>query len=151
MERALVILDDSNETDELLREAGELAAGVDAELVMLSLVDAEEFDEDLDVLETIADVEHADYDEDVILRSVVSDTERHAADVLEGVDVDSTAVATVLEDEEAGTILEIAEEYDCDHVFIGGRKRSPTGKVVFGDTTQSVLLNFDGRVTVELS
>ncbi len=45
-------------------------------------------------------------------------------------------------------ILEVADEYDCDHIFISGRKRSPVGKAIFGDTTQHVLLEFDGAVTV---
>jgi len=33
-------------------------------------------------------------------------------------------------------------------VFVRGRRRSPTGKAVFGDTAQAVILNFDGFVTV---
>jgi hypothetical protein len=33
-------------------------------------------------------------------------------------------------------------------VFLAGRKRSPTGKALFGDQTQAVILDFDGAVTV---
>ncbi|ELZ06028.1 universal stress protein [Natrialba asiatica] len=44
-------------------------------------------------------------------------------------------------------LVVVAAEYDCKHVFIAGDKRSPTGKALFGDEAQSVLLHFDGPVT----
>lgn len=46
--------------------------------------------------------------------------------------------------------LNAAEAHNCDHIFIAGRRRSPTGKAIFGDWVQRVLLNFDGLVTVSL-
>jgi nucleotide-binding universal stress UspA family protein len=59
---------------------------------------------------------------------------------------------TVELDERSGNpaeeILEVAEEYDADLVCIGGRKRSPTGKALFGSVTQSVLLDADVPVMV---
>jgi len=35
-------------------------------------------------------------------------------------------------------------------VFLTGKKRSPTGKAVFGDRSQAIILNFDGPVTTLL-
>ncbi len=40
-------------------------------------------------------------------------------------------------------ILEYADEHDARYVVVGTRKRSPTGKAVFGSVSQSVLLNSD--------
>lgn len=37
-------------------------------------------------------------------------------------------------------ILQMAEELDADSISIAGRKRSPTGKVLFGSVTQDVIL-----------
>lgn len=72
---------------------------------------------------------------------------RRAKEHLEdnGVDV------TVLEgsgDVEEGDILTRADEYDVDAIVLGGRKRSPVGKAVFGSVTQSVILNTDLPVVV---
>lgn len=41
-------------------------------------------------------------------------------------------------------------DYNCDHVFAIGNYRSPTGKAVFGDTAQRLILSFPGYVTVTM-
>ena len=53
-------------------------------------------------------------------------------------------------DDPAETIIEVAAELDVDNITMSGRRRSPTGKMLFGSTTQSVLLAADRPVTVIL-
>lgn len=43
--------------------------------------------------------------------------------------------------EPADSILSVANAHDVRYVVVGGKKRSPTGKAIFGSVTQSVLLN----------
>jgi nucleotide-binding universal stress UspA family protein len=45
-------------------------------------------------------------------------------------------------------ILNQADEQDVDSLVLGGRKRSPAGKALFGSVTQSVILNTDRPVVV---
>jgi nucleotide-binding universal stress UspA family protein len=75
-------------------------------------------------------------------------TIRTLGDALEASDVPFTAHGVVAGDREEGReIVSLAESLGADLVVVGGRKRSPTGKAVFGSTAQEVMLNAPCPVT----
>jgi nucleotide-binding universal stress UspA family protein len=147
MNRPLVVYDDEN--TELLTEAGRLAGGVDATLTILSLMTADEFREAREALDVVAEEEQTNYDDSVVIDAARRQAGDTAEEVLADVDVDWQVVGARIGDgeTEADRILEVADDNDIGHVFVTGQKRSPTGKAVFGDRVQSIILNFDGPVT----
>lgn len=145
MDHALVVVDASEGAKRLIREAGELATGVGAKLTLLHVTSEEEYNEKVSAMQQIpeADVSYNLEAAEEGGRQFVRDIAR---EVLEGMDVEYDAVAEVgdIVDE----VLDEAEDRGCDHIFVAGRKRSPAGKALFGDTAQAIILDFDGAVTI---
>lgn len=147
MERALVIVTPSSRPTELVREAGELAAGVDAELVVAGVQSEDTYENAVDDISAGATagrtltIGQAEEGAKYLAEEV-------AAEALADLDVAYRAVGTV--GREPNVVLDLAAELDCDHLFLVGRRRSPAGKLLSGDHTQRLLLAFDGPVTVLL-
>ncbi|CQR51913.1 MULTISPECIES: universal stress protein [Haloferax] len=150
MDRGLVLIENTDSHADLLREAREHALGADADLVLLVTLTEDEFEETQEVLDTIGDVEHTSYTEQDAFKGAMNDAEEVAREVFGTDDEVSYDIVPRIaaEKERAETVIEVAEEEDADHVFILGRNRSPTGKALFGDLAQFVILNFDGYVTL---
>lgn len=149
MEDALVVLETDEQGHELLTEAARLAGGVDATLHVLSMISHEEFEEKREALDAMAKKEHTSYDDSVFMDNIRQDAAEVAEEVIGDIDVNCVVLAGRIgqAENEADRILEATEDNDIDHVFITGTQRSPTGKAVFGDRAQSIILNFDGPVT----
>lgn len=118
-----------------------------------SLADA--FDDELHVLHVLPQSDFADLEQEEVRRTGQpggrSAGEEYAAGIatelveLVGLpDDEYTAVGLV--GDPSDRIVGYADDVDARYVVIGGRKRSPIGKAVFGSTTQSVLMNSDQRV-----
>ncbi|WP_458187326.1 universal stress protein [Haladaptatus sp. NG-WS-4] len=71
---------------------------------------------------------------------------RRAQEILEDAGIDTDVIET--SGSPADTILDEAEKRDVDCICIGGRKRSPAGKALFGSVSQSVILNAHRPVLV---
>ncbi|WP_227352770.1 universal stress protein [Haladaptatus salinisoli] len=131
---------DADRTDKLADAVADVAGPTGATVVLAHVFTDEEFD---DV------VEQLDYEpsgnprpDEVAARHA---TIRSLANSLDAADVGYAIRGAVGEHGE--TIVELAENVNADSVFVGGRKRSPTGKAVFGSTAQEVILSAPCPVT----
>jgi nucleotide-binding universal stress UspA family protein len=147
MERALAVVTQDERSKQVVREAGQLAAGVDAPLLLLTVLPEEEYERKREAMESAGGT--TPYTLSQAEQSARRTAQSVAKEVLGDVDVDFQVLGAV--GREASTILGVAEEERVDHIFMAGRRRSPTQKAVFGDLTQRILLNFDGVVTVLLT
>lgn len=152
MERALFVAQrDTPATDELLREAGELVAGVDAELIILHVMEEETYQKRSEAREGVDAptkelLQIGGYPLTQATDEAKWMAERLGLSALDDLNIDWLALGTV--GREAESILEVAREYECDHIFTIGNRRSPSGKAIFGDLAQRLVLDFDGPVTI---
>lgn len=83
-------------------------------------------------------------DEEYFVDEAVEDAAAVAREVIDGTLEDGSDIQA---DGRVGKpVVEItdqAENLDASYLVIGGRKRSPTGKALFGSATQSILLDAD--------
>lgn len=144
MEHALAIVDSTETAMRLVREAGELAAAVGADLTLLHITTDEQYQQEREQLAGITDIGS------VYSRGQARDGARsYAADVgrevLDDLDVAYEAIGRL--GDRAEVILSETERLGADHVFVTGPTRSPAGKALFGDDNQEVILESDVPVT----
>lgn len=148
MDRALIVVEPTDEAKALAREAGSFADGVDATAVLIHATTDEEYGARRQAMSSIAS-SAGTYTTDDAREGAAQFAQDVADEVLSEFDIQYETAGYV--GTKGDVILRAAEEYDCDHIFLPGRHRSPTGKALFGDTTQQVLLEYDGPVTVVTS
>ncbi|WP_436348689.1 universal stress protein [Natronorubrum sp. FCH18a] len=142
MGTVLVVQTEDEPDQKLLKTAKRHVTGTEAEILFCRVIDEKQFQNNLQrQAKSGRQVESIDEMEELSK----TEAEDIASDEF-GDDVPYRAigiVGTIPED-----IIQVAEEENCEHVFVSGKKRSPTGKAIFGDVAQSVILQFDGPVTV---
>jgi len=131
---------DDSRTDELIQAANDIAGPSGASIVIAHVFTPEEYEEATERLD-FADAADADVDQVAQRLSIV----REVAKGLEAADIDYHITGRI--GEHGARIVDIATEEGADHVIVGGRRRSPTGKAVFGSTAQHVLLESPAPVT----
>jgi len=151
MQRALVEVDETEWHRTVLREAADLAAGVNAELVVFKQINKERFDEQIETLSQIGNAENKNYGLEPVFESERESVRELVDEEIGSVDVDVDIQVAVVDDPpSADPVLELIQQEDCDHAFISGLKQSPTGKALFGNYAQRVILNADCYVTIQM-
>lgn len=142
MSRSLVVVEPRPEAKELLDIASDFARGSGSELLLFHATDKFETGRVREQMRELTGT-NRNY------RPGIEGAKAFAHDFGEALlpdDVDFSADGAF--GDKADRILAAAEEFDCDHIFLTGRRRSPTGKAMFGDTPQKVILNADTPVTL---
>lgn len=133
--------EDEKRTERLAAEATSVAKPTGATVVLAHVFDDDEFD---DVRSNLGvDSESEGSTPDAVAKRHT--TTRTISKALTEAGVDHAVRGAV--GDHADEIVELAEDVDADRVVVGGRRRSPTGKAVFGSVAQEVILSAPCPVT----
>lgn len=133
-------IDRNDRATDILVAADELAGAFDDELHVLHVMTRSEF---VDLEMTSVDNTGRPVEMDRVQQFAAD----FAADAAAEAGLESYEAVGKIGDA-SRVILDYAADVDARYVVIGGRKRSPAGKVIFGSVTQSTLLNTDRPVVV---
>lgn len=128
-------------TESVLRTAHDLATAHDERLIVLHVVSKGEIVERQQGIHSLNDVPQEPIDREIERSKREVDT--MLKDTLGTADAIDAAVRV---GSPADEIISVGEEVDAHYLVIGGQRRSPTGKALFGSVTQSVLLQADRPV-----
>lgn len=125
-------VDRSNRAPTIAKEGASLAAAFDEQLHIVNVLTQSEF-VSLERTEVNSTGQALDMDEvRTVAKSIADDA---------GADLEISYEAVGLMGDPADRVIEYAEQEEAHYIVVGPRKRSPTGKALFGSTAQSVLLN----------
>lgn len=136
----LAAVDESERAKDVAETGYDLATAYDDTLVPFHVIPEEEYASHKESLEGIPGMQGLS----------ISQEEESAREFARKVVLETVDDADIQKIEPRGrvgditdTILTQADELEPRYLVIGGRRLSPTGKALFGNTTQQVLLNAD--------
>lgn len=127
----IAVEDDEQRMAPVVAHAGEIAAGLSAEVVLYHVYDPDEFEDQL----ASRNVDAADPTELAKQNATVE----AAASGLRDRGVEFSVVAST--GDPAAELVRYIDSHAVDHVFLGGRRRSPAGKALLGSVSQDVMLD----------
>ena len=112
---------------------------------------AEAFDEELHVMHanSLSDLREVSSSDAAKKRTIVEQFEDEIVEITSPIADDIVPVCAI--GQPATQVVDYADRHDVSYVVIGGRRRSPVGKALFGSTAQKILLNAPCPVVVTLS
>lgn len=117
-------------------------------LVALHVVPNEEFEAHKEAIESVPDFSDMSFEQEE--DSAARYARRVVETTIEEFDVDVVETRGRVGDP-TDEILDEAADIDASFVVVGGRRRSPVGKALFGSTTQEILLRADMPVVTVMT
>lgn len=134
---------DEDRLDRLAETAADIAGSAGAIVALGHVFTEDEYAQAAESLDFDPDSEVTP---DVIARRYL--TIRELSDAMEEAGVEYTEYGRLADEDDVGeAIVDLAVDVGADLIVIGGRRRSPAGKAIFGSTVQEVLLNAPCPVT----
>ena len=131
---------DADRTARLASTVSDIAGPAGADVIVAHVFTDDEYETVVDRLK-FDSVSEADPDEAADRHTTVRELEEQLVEA----GIESTVRGAV--GDHGDEIVALAEDIDADLIVVGGRKRSPTGKAVFGSTAQEVMLSSPCPVT----
>lgn len=133
--------DEEARVEKLADAIVDLAESADPAFTLLHVFGRSELKE---LIEQLDFANPRDADADAVARR--HSATRRLGNLLEDAGV-GYSVRGEVDDDTAQGIIDIANRLGADRILVGGRNRTPAGKVVFGSVSQQVLLNANCPVT----
>lgn len=144
----LVAIGEENESNRAISTAYDLARTYDDRLVALHVVPEEDFQSHRESIQGIPGF--GDFSLSQGQDGASRFAQRALQETLEAIEYDRISTRGRVGDP-AEEILAVAAEVEPRFLVIGGRRRSPVGKALFGSTTQEILLESEWPVVTTMA
>ena len=136
----LAAIGDDDADERVVSTAYDLARTYDDRLLAVHAISVEDFEAHERTMEQSPHIEDFSIEDE---RENAADLAREAVtDTLESFDEDRVEFVGRVGDS-AEEVTAAVAEHDPRYLVVGGKRRSPVGKAIFGSTTQSLLLSVD--------